>query len=306
MDWVMGIQRAIDYVETHITEELDYDEIARQSYSTGYHFQRVFGLLCGYTLGEYIRNRRLTLAGSELTGSNAKVIDVALKYGYDNPDSFARAFTRFHGITPSQARKEGVKLNSFSRLSLKLSLEGGCMMEYRVEEKQEMVLTGYKRRFTGVPHITKEYEAQAEDFHMHTNVNQMLLRYMSTDSSQATNYNVINNVADDGYDFYIAAQLTKWFHTHLAEDTVLGEEASRFEDIVIPAGTYAIFETERRKYPTEIYVELRRRIASEWLPSSDYILADRPELVVFHWYRKPEKENRYIELWVPVEKRGGC
>lgn len=164
MDWVMGIQRAIDYVESHIAEELDYDEIARQSYSTGYHFQRVFGLLCGYTLGEYIRSRRLTLAGSELAGSNAKVIDVALKYGYDNPDSFTRAFTRFHGITPSQARREGATLNSLSRLSLKVSLEGGYRMEYRVEEKPEMVLTGYKRRFTGVPHITEEYKAQTENF----------------------------------------------------------------------------------------------------------------------------------------------
>ena len=303
MDWVMGLQRAIDYVEEHITEELDYDEIARQSYSTSYHFQRVFGLLCGYTLGEYIRNRRLTLAGGELAGNHAKVIDVALKYGYDNPDSFARAFTRFHGITPSQARREGAKLNSFSRLSLKLSLEGGCVMEYKIVEKQEMVLTGYKRRFTGVPHITKEYADQTKDFYMHTRVNQMLLRYMSADGSQTTDYNVVDHVDDDGYDFYIAEQLVEWYHTHLAEDIVLGEEAARFEDIVIPAGTYAVFETERCKFPTQKHVELRKRIASEWLPSSDYMLADRPELVVTHWYRKPEEENRYIELWVPVGKK---
>lgn len=179
-------------------------------------------------------------------------------------------------------------------------------MEYRLEEKQEMVLTGYKRRFTGVPHITKEYEAQTEDFYIHTRVNQMLLKYMSTDSSQTTDYSVIDHVANDGYDFYIAAQLTEWFHTHLAEDIVLGEEAARFEDIVIPAGTYAVFETERCKYPTQIYVELRKRIAAEWLPSSDYILADRPEIVMTHWYKDPNRENRYMELWVPVEKREGC
>lgn len=305
MDWVMGIQRAIDYVEEHITEELDYDEIARQSCSTGYHFQRVFGLLCGYTLGEYIRSRRLTLAGGELAGSDAKIIDIALKYNYDNPDSFTRAFTRFHGITPSQARREGVKLNSFSRLSLKLSLEGGYKMEYRLEDKQEMILTGYKRRFRGVPHITEEYEAQVEDFYIHTRVNQMLLRYMSADDTQTTDYSVVSHVGDDGYDFYIAEQLTEWYHTHLSEDIVLGAEASRFEDIVVPAGTYAIFETERCKFPTQKHVELRRRIASEWLPSSDFILADRPEIVVTHWYRKPEKENRYIELWIPVERKQG-
>lgn len=303
MDWVMGMQRAIDYVEDHITEDLDYDEIARRSYSTSYHFQRVFGLLCGYTLGEYIRNRRLTLAGGELAAGDAKVIDIALKYGYDNPDSFARAFTRFHGVTPSQARREGVKLNSFSRLSLKLSLEGGSIMEYRIEEKQELRLTGYKRRFTGVPHVTKEYDDQMTDFYVHTRVNQFLLRGMSADDSWATNYSVITNVLDDGYDFYIAERLLDWYHEHMAEDVALGAEASRFEDIVIPAGTYAVFETERCEYPTTKHVELRKRIASEWLPSSDYMLADRPEVLAFHWYRGEQRSERYIELWVPVEKK---
>lgn len=303
MDWVMGMQRAIDYVEDHITEDLDYDEIARQSYSTSYHFQRVFGLLCGYTLGEYIRNRRLTLAGGELAAGDAKVIDIALKYGYDNPDSFARAFTRFHGVTPSQARREGAKLNSFSRLSLKLSLEGGSIMEYRIEEKQELRLTGYKRRFTGVPHVTKEFDDQTGDFYIHTRVDQFLLRGMSADDSLATSYSVITNVSDDGYDFYIAEQLRDWYHEHMAEDIALGAEAARFADIVIPAGTYAVFETERCEYPTTKNVELRKRIASEWLPSSDYILADRPEIMVFHWYRGEQRAERYIELWVPVEKK---
>lgn len=224
MDWVMGMQRAIDYVEAHITEDLDYDEIARQGYSTAYHFQRVFGLLCGYTLGEYIRNRRLTLAGGELASGDVKVIDTALKYGYDSPDSFARAFIRFHGVTPSQARREGAKLNFFSRLSLKLSLEGGSIMEYRIEEKQELRLTGYKRRFTGVPHVTAEYDEQMTDLYVHTRANQFLLRGMSADDSRATNYSVITNVSDDGYDFYIAEQLRDWYHEHMAEDVALGAE----------------------------------------------------------------------------------
>lgn len=118
MDWITGIQNAINYIEEHLLEEIDYEEVARQSYSSGYHFQRVFGILCGYTVGEYIRNRRLSLAGMELQTEKAKVIDVALKYGYDSPDSFAKAFQKFHGITPSRARVDGAVLNSFSRLSL--------------------------------------------------------------------------------------------------------------------------------------------------------------------------------------------
>ena len=98
MDWVTGIQESIDYIEDNLTDDIDYERVAALCYSSPYHFQRVFGILCGYTLGEYIRNRRLSLAGAELAATEAKVIDVALKYGYESPDSFTKAFQRFHGI----------------------------------------------------------------------------------------------------------------------------------------------------------------------------------------------------------------
>ena len=123
MDWVHGIQRAIDYVEAHITEKIDYEEVAKEAYSSPFHFQRVFGVLCGYTLGDYIRMRRLTLAAEELTATNEKIIDVALKYGYDTPESFTRAFSKVHGFTPTEVRN-GATVTSFSRLSVKLILSG--------------------------------------------------------------------------------------------------------------------------------------------------------------------------------------
>lgn len=151
MDWIMGMQKAIDYIEEHLTEPIDYEVVAAQSFSSSYHFQRVFSILCGFTIGEYIRNRRLSLAGQELTGSNAKVIDVALKYGYESADGFAKAFQKFHGILPSEARAKEGNLKSFSRLVLKISFEGGNVMNYRIEEKPEMILTGYTAHFTGSP-----------------------------------------------------------------------------------------------------------------------------------------------------------
>ena len=101
MDWICGIQNAINYIENHLTDEIDYEEVAKQSFSSGYHFQRIFGILCGYTLGEYIRLRRLSLAGAELANEKAKVIDVAMKYGYDSPDSFAKII-RHHSIRSAQ------------------------------------------------------------------------------------------------------------------------------------------------------------------------------------------------------------
>ena len=90
MDWITGIQNAIDYIEEHLTESIDYDKVSEQSFSSSYHFQRIFSILCGFTIGEYVRNRRLSLSGSELATTNIKVIDVALKYGYESPDSFAK------------------------------------------------------------------------------------------------------------------------------------------------------------------------------------------------------------------------
>lgn len=126
MDWIIGLQKAIDYIENNLTDTIDYEKVAAQSYSSSYHFQRVFSILCGFTIGEYIRNRRLSLAGSELATSDAKVIDVALKYGYESPDSFAKAFQKFHGILPSQARNDGSKLKTFSRL-----VRGGMKTSHR-------------------------------------------------------------------------------------------------------------------------------------------------------------------------------
>ncbi len=147
MDWITGIQKAIDYVEAHITEPIDYEEAAKRAYSSSFHFQRVFSILCGFTLGEYIRWRRLSLAGSELLQSNEKIIDLAMKYGYDTPESFSRAFTRFHGIAPSQAKNNSAVLKSFSRLSVKLILNGGNTMDYRIETKEAFKLIMKRKRF---------------------------------------------------------------------------------------------------------------------------------------------------------------
>lgn len=299
MDWVTGMQRAIDYVEAHITEDIDYDAVARQSFSSPYHFQRVFSILCGYTLGEYIRSRRLALAGAELAEGRISVLDAALKYGYESPDSFARAFRRFHGVNPSQARSATLK--SFSRLSIKISLEGGSMMDYRIENKPELVLTGFKRRFTGTP---AEREDQECDFYLSTRGNQYMLKGMARDCD--TFYNVMTNFGDDGYDFYIASLLNRE-KTEKLEEILGSEDAGRFETVTIPARQYLICETERAEYPTELFEALRRRVVSEWLPSSGYELADAPEVSVYHWYFKEDDDavnhSRYVELWLPIEKK---
>ena len=300
MDWITGIQNAINYIEDHITEELDYEQIAKVSFSSSFHFQRVFSILCGYTLGEYIRNRRLTLAGAELANTREKVIDVAYKYGYDNPESFAKAFQKFHGITPSQARGIGVMLKSFSRLSIKVSLEGGSIMNYRIEEKPAMLLTGYKRRFTGSPNDKQD---QDHNFACETRLEQYILEGMCREHE--TIYQILTNFDADGYDFYYAYQFPSWALEDIQE--IPADIAARFENVSIPAGTYIVFETERCEFPTAKMDELRMKAVSEWLPTSGYELRDAPEIGVIHWFWEEGNDkvnhSRYCELWLPITKK---
>lgn len=300
MDWITGIQNAVNYIEDHITEELDYETVARESFSSPFHFQRVFSILCGYTLGEYIRNRRLSLAGAQLAAGREKVIDIAAMYGYDSPDSFAKAFQKFHGITPSQARGSGAKLKSFSRLSIKVTLEGGSVMNYRIEEKPAMLLTGYKRRFTGSPNDKQE---QDHNFACETRLQQYILEGMCREHE--TVYQVLTNFDADGYDFYYAYKFPAWALEDFDED--LGDWAKKFEHIQIPAGQYLVCETERCMFPTALMDDLRKRVFTEWLPSSGYVLRDAPEIGVIHWPFEDGNEevnnSHYCELWIPITKK---
>lgn len=301
MEWITGIQNAINYIEDHLTEEIDYERVAKESFSSSYHFQRVFSILSGYTLGEYIRARRLSLAGTELATGKEKVIDIAAKYGYESPDSFAKAFQKFHGVTPSQARGSGVKLKNFSRLSLKISLEGGNVMDYRIEKKPAIVLTGYKKRFTGVP---GDRQSQDHYFAVETRPNQAVLQYMAHDVD--TTYCVFTNVDDEGYDYYIASYIGQENYSTFEEE--MGPEIfGRFEQIEIPEAMYLVCETERCKWPCDEADELYRKAVNEWLPSSDYELAEGPEVEVIHWYYKEDDDvvnsSRYLELWLPIMKK---
>ena len=136
MEWMEAIGKAVQYIEENITDELTVEKIAAHVHLSPFYFQRGFSLLCGLTISEYVRNRRLALAGNDIATGAEKVIEIALKYGYDSPDSFTKAFTRFHGVTPIQARKEQVMLKSFAPLKIKLSLEGGYLMDYKIMKKR--------------------------------------------------------------------------------------------------------------------------------------------------------------------------
>lgn len=144
MNWMTSTEQAIEYIENHITERLDYDDIASAAFCSSYHFQRMFSVFAGCTLGEYIRARKMTLAAAELKNPKARIIDVAIKYGYESQEGFARAFTKFHGITPSAAKKKGATLKSYSRLTMYELDEGGNMLEYSIEELSKSTYAVFK------------------------------------------------------------------------------------------------------------------------------------------------------------------
>lgn len=159
MEWVDAIGRALDYIEAHITDDLTIEMIANQAFISPFYFQKGFSMLCGFTVGDYIRQRRLTLAGSDLISTDAKIIEIALKYGYESPDSFTKAFTRFHGVTPTSVRKDGAMIKSYAPLRLIFSLEGGCVMDYKIVDKAPFTVMGASKvfKYEGVNETVSQY-----------------------------------------------------------------------------------------------------------------------------------------------------
>lgn len=298
MDWKENIQNAIEYIESHLDGELNYAEIARHAYSSSYHFQRVFGILCGMTLGDYIRRRRLSRAVSDLLAGE-KVLDVAIKYGYESSESFSRAFYRFHGVLPSKV-KRGASAKVFQKLSLNIPSQGDYTMKCTVEERPAKILVGFKRRFHGVPYGRERLE-QENDFYSSTRGKQWLLIGAAGDSM--TDYAVVTNVGDDGYDFYIAYELDDWTREAIFDPAITGMNLSEneFEVIHLPKRVCAVFPTEQSRHPIADYTDIRSRIVTEWLPQSDYEFADAPEVIELHW-RIGERSKRYIEITLPVER----
>lgn len=141
------IQQAINYMEEHICEDMNYADVAKSIHMSSYNFHRTFSFIVGMTANEYIRSRRLTLAAQELQETDLSVIDAAYKYGYDSPESFSKAFSRFHGSTPKQAKKPGAPLHLFNPLVIKIITEGGSIMDYRMEHRESQQFLALVRAF---------------------------------------------------------------------------------------------------------------------------------------------------------------
>ena len=288
MDYISGIQSALDYIESNLTEPLDYAEIARKAACSEFYFQKIFAVLCGMTLGEYIRSRRLTLAGSELRSADKKVIDVALKYGYESPESFTRAFVKFHGITPSEAKKEGAALKSFSPLSVKLTLKGGNMMNYKIIEKEAFYVLEKASR-----HSVENAENKAT-----------IPEFWTTCRKDGTVETLLKSTNDRTYLFgicYNSAENQKEFDYSIA--AICGNDTpvpAGYRKNLIPARTWAIFECVGAM-PKAIQ-ELWHSIVTEFFPASGYHPTYELDIEAYPDGDMNSPSYR-SEIWVPVLKR---
>lgn len=289
MDWLTGIQNAINYIEEHLTEEIGYEEVAKEAACSNFYFQRIFGILCGISLGDYIRNRRLTLAGDELSASDDKVIDIALKYGYESPESFTRAFARFHGVTPSEAKKDGSKLKSFSRISVKITLSGGSVMNYKIVEKEafdiiEKVETHSVEDSANAKSIPEFWSRSHQDGTVKTLMN------VTTDRTFIFGV-CYGNLPENAktFDYSIAATYAK--------DAVVPEG---FRRNTIPARTWAVFEC-KGAMPNAIQ-DLWHKIVSEFFPTSSYKPTYEMDIEAYSEGNMGDPDY-YSEIWIPVVKK---
>lgn len=289
MDWITGIQNAINYIEEHLTEEINYDKVAEEAACSSFYFQRIFGVLCDISLGEYIRNRRLTLAGNELNASDIKVIDIALKYGYESPESFTRAFSKFHGITPSEAKKNGSKLKSFSRLSLKITLNGGSMMDYKIVEKEAF-------------EIIEKVEAHS----IENDVNAKSIPDFWTKShNDGTVKTLLENTTDRTFIFGVCygnnSDCTKTFDYSIG--AVYNQKTAvpkGFRKNIIPARTWAIFECKGAM--PKAMQDMWHKITSEFFPTSGYQPTYEMDIEAYTEGDMGGSDYR-SEIWIPVVKK---
>lgn len=148
MEWIGSLKLAINYMEKHLLENISADEVADAVYMSPFYFQKGFKIMTGYSVGEYIRYRRLYMAALESISGNEKIIDLAYKYGYDTPESFTKAFSRFHGVSPKQMQGDAKKIKTFLPLRINVSIKGGNDMDYIVEKMEAMKVIGYERSFS--------------------------------------------------------------------------------------------------------------------------------------------------------------
>jgi len=291
MDLLKQLNKAIQYLEGNLAGEIDLEQAARIACITADSFQRFFSYMAGMSVSEYVRRRRLTLAAEDLRRNDGRVLDVAVKYGYETADAFSRAFQKQHGVSPAVFRKNGGPLKIYPPVSFHIAVKGAKEMNFQIKNVEEIELYGLSKPFDAQAYPTRE-----------------ALRYAMWDEKSGEEvpsrlckgrWNQLGNRAYDGV-WYGLWQGGSYF---IGREREMVMDAAPLECRIIPAGRYAMFASEKGGFAGDEIPKLFELIFDSWLPTSGYRRRGEDIIEVYHlWTDKAtRKENRWYEVWVPVE-----
>ncbi|HEY3328862.1 MAG TPA: AraC family transcriptional regulator [Capsulimonadaceae bacterium] len=289
METLDRMVRAIDYLEENISGKVDVAEAARVACSSSFHFQRMFHILTGYTVAEYVRCRRLTHAAQELSASATSVFDVALKYGYDSPEAFSKAFRKLHGLSPTAARSRGAVLRHFPRISFQLQIKGDKPMDYRIEEKPAFTVVGSGIRVNTANgenlKVIPEFWGKFTDY-------ENLCKLQKADG--------VVGIAMLGVCANFDPALEQFTYL-IAVESAPDADFGSYEHLEVPAATWAVFDSVGPV--TKSIQAVWQRIFAEFFPSSGYEHASG--LPEFERYPPGDVDGGEYrcEVWIPVVKK---
>ena len=294
MEWIVAIQKAINYIEEHLLEEINYEDVADHVNISSYEFHRAFSFMTGITPTIYIRNRRLSLAAKEIIDTDAKIIDIAFKYGYDTSESFSKAFTRFHNVSPKNARENMSKLVLFNPFSIKLTIEGGTM-NYKITETKGLkfltICKNFKNEIVNDPN-NHDIPVFWDECYKNGSIDKLLsLRPIGNQLL----YGLCNPCKEDNtFDYSIGIILDE-NTTLLTEDEI---NKFGFSIMEVPSAKYVLLDCYGedasciKKTWTKFY--------KEFLPQMGYSAANAVDFEVYYGDDRP---GLFCELWIPICKK---
>ncbi|WP_186575982.1 AraC family transcriptional regulator [Aquibacillus kalidii] len=285
MNGIQHLSNCIDYIEARLDQEIDVDTLATIFCSSKFHFLRMFRMITGFTVAEYVRNRRLTLSAGEIITHDMKIIDVALKYGYETPESFSKAFRKLHGISPTQAKRKATNLKAFPPLSFQIKVKGEESMDYNIKETNSFQVIGKELRvttrngenFRRIPQFWDEFN------------NSETAKVLEKQIGLLGMLGICMEFAPDQEEFTYFIGVEKGGY-HYSDGLVVKE---------IPKTTWAVFPVVGAM-PDAIQ-ETTKRIYSEWFPATGYKHAGSPEIEVYPDQKESIHSSNYrTEIWIPI------
>lgn len=281
------LNQAMEHIEGHLDRRIEGADLARIAVTSEYHLRRLFSALAGMPLSEYIRRRRLTVAGAEVLAGDRTLLEIAVRYGYTSGEAFARAFRTVHGVGPGEARRSGASLQSQPRLSFRLTVEGSSSMRYRIVEKDEFRVVGRKAR---VPLVHEGVNPAIAD--LVRGIGHETLQRIQRLSDQEPQG--IVGVSDDLDPSRAEGTELDYYH-----GVVTGAAVPRDMDaLTVPAGTWAVFESSG-PFPQALQ-HLWRDVFTQWFPSNPYRSRPGPEILRTRLSQDAAQAD--AELWIPVER----